>query len=162
MGTNVAPIYTNIYMAMLENELQVKCKTDPKLIWPILFKRFIDDGYEIEKKCFTGFKNSMNYEKMFKLTNIIGEIHSIIWIFLFTKVMLFTRMGNSQSLFIKKRQINSCISHTDPSIKDTLSRIMSGANLNVMCVTTRRKKTLKNSEHVFIFDSVTADSRNMF
>jgi len=31
-------------MAMLENELKVKCKTDPKLIWPILFKRFIDDG----------------------------------------------------------------------------------------------------------------------
>ena len=38
MGTNVAPILTNIYMAMLEIELKMKCKTDPKLIWPILFK----------------------------------------------------------------------------------------------------------------------------
>ena len=44
MGKNVAPIFTNTYMAMLENELKAKCKTDPKLIWPILVKRFIDDG----------------------------------------------------------------------------------------------------------------------
>ena len=36
-------------MAMLENELKAKCKTDPKLIWPILFKRFIDDGFGITK-----------------------------------------------------------------------------------------------------------------
>jgi len=49
MGTNVAPILTNIHMAMLENELKAKCKTDPKLIWPILFKRFIDDGFGITK-----------------------------------------------------------------------------------------------------------------
>ena len=34
---------------MLENELKAKCKTDPKLIWPILFKRFIDDGFGITK-----------------------------------------------------------------------------------------------------------------
>ena len=47
MGTNVAPILTNIYMAMLENELKQKCNSDPKLIWPVLFKRFIDDGFGI-------------------------------------------------------------------------------------------------------------------
>ena len=34
---------------MLENELKMKCKTDPKLIWPVLFKRFIDDGFGITK-----------------------------------------------------------------------------------------------------------------
>ena len=45
METNVAPILTNIYMAMLE----FKCETDPKLIWPILLKRFIDDGFGITK-----------------------------------------------------------------------------------------------------------------
>ena len=49
MGTNVTPILTNIYMAMLENELKVKCKTDPKLIWPVLFNLFIDDGFDINK-----------------------------------------------------------------------------------------------------------------
>ena len=32
MGTNVAPILTNIYMAILENELKMKCKTDPQIL----------------------------------------------------------------------------------------------------------------------------------
>ena len=39
MGIIVAPILTNMYMAMLENEFKMKCKTDPKLIWLVLFKR---------------------------------------------------------------------------------------------------------------------------
>ena len=34
---------------MLENELSAKCINDPKLIWPVLFKRFIDDGFGITK-----------------------------------------------------------------------------------------------------------------
>ena len=130
MGIIVAPILTNMYMAMLENEFKMKCKTDPKLIWLVLFKRFIDDGFGITK----GVREDVIYwiehlnklRKTVKLTNIIGETHSIIWIFLSTKVMLFIRMGNSQSLFIKKRQINSCTSLTDPIIKDTQSRTMFG------------------------------------
>ena len=32
-------------MALLENELKQKFNSDPKLIWPVLFKRFIDDGF---------------------------------------------------------------------------------------------------------------------
>ena len=32
MGIYVMPILTNIYMALLENELKDKCKTDPKHI----------------------------------------------------------------------------------------------------------------------------------
>ena len=47
MGTNVAPILANIYMAKLELLLKEKCKTDVKLKWPALFKRFIDDGFGI-------------------------------------------------------------------------------------------------------------------
>ena len=47
MGTNVAPILANIYMAYLEQILKEKCKMDPKLKWPCLFKRFIDDGFGI-------------------------------------------------------------------------------------------------------------------
>ena len=43
LGINVTPILTNIYMALLENELKDKCKTDPKLIWPVLIGRFIDN-----------------------------------------------------------------------------------------------------------------------
>ena len=57
MGTNVAPILATIYMAMLENELRQKCKSDPKLKWPILFKRFIDDGFGV----FDGTKKYVEY-----------------------------------------------------------------------------------------------------
>ena len=45
MRTNVAPILANIYMARLENELRNKCLLEPKFKWPILIKRFIDDGF---------------------------------------------------------------------------------------------------------------------
>ena len=37
MGTNVAPILANIYLAKLEQILFEKSKNDSKLIWPILF-----------------------------------------------------------------------------------------------------------------------------
>ena len=49
MGTKVAPILANIYLARLDKLLLEKCKTDKKLIWPILFRRFIDDGFGITK-----------------------------------------------------------------------------------------------------------------
>ena len=47
MGTNKAPILANIYMAKLEALQKEKCKTEVKLKWPILFKRFIDDGFGV-------------------------------------------------------------------------------------------------------------------
>ena len=46
MGTNVAPILANIYLANLEKKMFEKSKTDAKLIWPILF---IDDEFGITK-----------------------------------------------------------------------------------------------------------------
>ena len=46
MGTNLAPILTNIYMAMLEEELYIICK-NKNIKWP--FKRFIDDGFGVTK-----------------------------------------------------------------------------------------------------------------
>ena len=49
MGTNVAPILANIYLARLEQILFEKSKKDNKLIWPVVFKRFIDDGFGITK-----------------------------------------------------------------------------------------------------------------
>ena len=54
MGTNLAPILANLYLAMLQEELKKKCKHDTKLKWPSLFLRFIDDGFgsmEGTKKC---------------------------------------------------------------------------------------------------------------
>ena len=42
MGTNLAPILANLYLALLQNELKNKCVHDKKLKWPILFQRVID------------------------------------------------------------------------------------------------------------------------
>ena len=100
-------------MALLENELKLKCESDPKIIWPILFKRFIDDGFGITK----GVREEVIYwiekfnelrKKLFRLTNIIGAMHLIIWIFSYTRAAIFIRMENFESLFIKKRQISLC------------------------------------------------------
>ena len=48
MGTNPAPILANIYMAMLEEELYI-IRIRKNIIWPEMFKRFIDDGFGIIK-----------------------------------------------------------------------------------------------------------------
>ena len=47
MGTNLAPIFANLCLAMLQEELKKKCDNDKKLKWPVLFQRFIDDGFGI-------------------------------------------------------------------------------------------------------------------
>ena len=46
IGANLAPILANIYMAMLEEELINICK-NKNIKWPIMFKRFIADGFRI-------------------------------------------------------------------------------------------------------------------
>ena len=48
MGTNLAPILANIYMAMLEEELYIVC-IQKNIKWPEMFNRFIDDGFGIIK-----------------------------------------------------------------------------------------------------------------
>ena len=48
MGTNLAPIFANIYMAMLEEELFITCK-DKNIIWPEMYKRLIGNGFGIIK-----------------------------------------------------------------------------------------------------------------
>ena len=45
MGTNVAPMLANLYLAKLEKILKEKTKNDPKMVWPLLFRRYIDDGF---------------------------------------------------------------------------------------------------------------------
>ena len=56
MGTNVAPILANIYLARLENILKNKWNTDKKLVWPIMFKRLIDAGFGVTKGSKTDFE----------------------------------------------------------------------------------------------------------
>ena len=48
VGTNFAHILVNIYVAMLDNELRIKCIPDPKFKWYILFIMFIDDVFGVE------------------------------------------------------------------------------------------------------------------
>ena len=55
MGSNLAPILANLYLAMLQEELKKKCKHDAKLKWPSLFLRFIDNGFGMSN---IGFVNS--------------------------------------------------------------------------------------------------------
>ena len=56
MGTNLKPILLNLYLAMLQEELNNICKYNVKLKWPKLFLRFIDDGFGI----FEGTKKNKN------------------------------------------------------------------------------------------------------
>ena len=64
VGTNVAPILANIYIATLENLLKEKCKIN-KIPWPLLFKRFIDDGFGITKASKTEFETWVDeYNKL--------------------------------------------------------------------------------------------------
>ena len=49
MGTNIAPILTNLYLAVLEKKLKEETKNDPKMKWPSLWRRFIDDGFGVIK-----------------------------------------------------------------------------------------------------------------
>jgi len=120
---------------MLENELKVKCKIDPKLTWPILFKRFIDDGFCI------------------KLTNIIGELLFIIWTFSYTKATPFIWMANFQSLFIKKRLVSFCTSLfiSFLSISSTPSRILFWGERYVR-YNLEEKKNFKNLRSRFLLN----------
>jgi hypothetical protein len=57
MGTNIAPILANLYLAMLEKKLKEQTKNDSKMIWPTLWRRFIDDGFGVTK----GLRKDVEY-----------------------------------------------------------------------------------------------------
>ena len=71
MGTNGAPILANIYLAKLEKLLLEKCKTDKKIVWPILFRRFIDDGFGVTKG------NKKEFEYWVSQFNLLRETITI-------------------------------------------------------------------------------------
>ena len=49
--------WANIYMARLENILKEEYKSDFKLKWSILFRRFVDDGFGVMQ----GNKSDVDY-----------------------------------------------------------------------------------------------------
>ena len=56
MATHVAPILANLYLAKLEKILKEKTKNDPMMVWPILFRRSINDDFGITKGSKTNIK----------------------------------------------------------------------------------------------------------
>ena len=49
METTVAPFIAILYLAKLEKKLKDKSINDPKTVWPIFFRWYIDDGFGITK-----------------------------------------------------------------------------------------------------------------
>ena len=78
MGTNVAPILATIYLAKLERLLLEKCTTDRKLIWPILFRRFIDDGFGIYKESRTAFEYWVSEFNLLEETIMINVLMATV------------------------------------------------------------------------------------
>ena len=68
MGTPLAPVLANLYLAFLERTLQAKA-VESNIMWPILYKRFIDD-------CFIIYQgNKTNLLKFVDLFNsLVGSI----------------------------------------------------------------------------------------
>ena len=131
MGIIVAPILTNMYMAMLENEFKMKCKTDPKLIWRVLFKRFIDDGFGKTK----GNREDVIYwiEKFNELCKTV-QIEKYNWGNALDYMDLFIHKGHAfytdGKLFVSihQKETFKFMYLIALFIKDTLSRTMFGAS----------------------------------
>ena len=121
MGTNVAPILANIYLAKLEIFLKDKCKTDKKLVWPIMFKRFIDDGFGVTKGSTTDFEYWVSKFNMLRETITIdkfkyGDEVDFMDLFIFkgekfafnsVKVHLYQRFGTQWCLSSTFNQVSS-------------------------------------------------------
>ena len=75
MGTNLAPILANMYMAILEEELYIKCK-NKNIKLPEMYKRCIDDGFGVIKS------NKKEVSKwVFELNNLRENIFIDKWHF---------------------------------------------------------------------------------
>ena len=114
MGTNLAPILANLYLAMLQEELKKKCKHDDKLKWPCLFLRFIDDGFGIME----GTKQDVEYwisqfnnlRKTIKIDKwSFGNHVEYMDLYIYIKGINFILMDFWISEFFKKKSIGTCI-----------------------------------------------------
>ena len=104
----------------------------PKLIWPVLFKRCIDDGFGVT----TGLRKDILYwiEKFNELRDTIkidkynwGNAVDYMDLFIY-KGTLFTWMVKYVFRYIKKKPISLCTSRFALFINVILSRTMFGAN----------------------------------
>jgi len=164
MGTKVAPILTNIYMAMLENELKQKCNADPKLIWPVLFKRFIDDGFGIIK----GVREDVIYwiGQFNKLRETV-QIDKYNWgnsldymdLFIYKGDAFYTEGKLSVSIHQKETNKFMYIPYRSFHQRHTIKNYVWGELKRYVRYNTE-EKNYKNLRLAFFLDSVTADSGN--
>ena len=130
-------------------------KQTPKLIWPVLFKRFIDDGFGITK----GNREDVIYwiEKYNELRKTV-QIDKYNWGNALDYMDLFIYKGDAfytdGKLFVSihQKETFKFMYLIALFIKDTLSRTMFGASWNIMCITTRKRKISKNSKRDFSCD----------
>ena len=147
MGTNVAPILANIYMAKLENLLKEKSKTNKKIIWPILFKRFIDDGFGITEA------NKEEFEFWIQELNLLRETITIdkfkygnkidfMDLYVFKGDRFFVDGKFDVSVF-QKQKISTCIYLRKVDIKHIPLLNLSKENYVGMCALTPWKEILQ-------------------
>ena len=127
-------------MAKLENLLKEKSKTNKKIIWPILFKRFIDDGFgitEANKEEFEYWIHEFNLLRetitidKFKYGNDVDFMDLLVF-----KGERFYVDGKLDISIFQKKKINTCTSQLKAEIKNILLRISFSENYVGMCVLT--------------------------
>ena len=128
MGTNVAPILANIYMARLETLLKEKCKMDIKLKWPILFKRFIDDGFGVIEGTRLDFEHWVSEFNLLRQTITIdkfkyGNEVDFMDLFIYKREEFFISGKLDISVF-QKRKTNISTFRAKLNIKNTLFVIL--------------------------------------
>ena len=112
---------------MLEEELYIICK-EKNIIWPKMFKRFIDDGFGViksNKKEFSIRVNEFNClrENIFIDKWQFGNNVAFMDLQIF-KGENFYNGGKLSIKYIKNRKINICIFRTKAHTQDIRSKTM--------------------------------------
>ena len=148
MGTNVAPILANIYMAKLENLLKEKSKTNKKIIWPILFKRFIDDGFGITEANKDEFEHWIHEFNLLRETITIdkfkyGNDVDFMDLFIFKGERFYVDGKLDVSIFQKEENKYMYIPAESGHVKHTIKNFISGELKRYVRYNTIKKNFLK-------------------
>ena len=144
--------YCKYIQALLENELKQKCNSDSKLIWPVLFKRFIDDGFGIT----LGLWNDVIYwiekfnelRESFKI-DIYNWGNALDYMDLFIYKVYELYVDGKLSVSIHQKEANKFMYIPLRSFhqRHTIKNYVWGELKHYVCYNTEEKK-LKNSKHI--------------
>jgi hypothetical protein len=129
MGTPLAVVFANIYLAMLESECLEKCKLNPEFKLSLLYKRFVDDKIgifrdRVSAEIFINTFNSLR-PSFIQSTFAISDISGIFMDLEFFKGPRFLATGYFDSKVYQK-ELNNYLyippfsSHTKVNIKSML------------------------------------------